>query len=70
MIKRKEALQREQTSTSIDFLTSFSNEQTVLTHMIRNIVTEELEAHEAVLQEIVNSNLKVTKQLEDETKVI
>ena len=70
MTKWKEALQREQTSTSIDFLTPFSNEETVLTHMIRNIVKEELEALEAVLQEIVNSNLKVTKQPEDETKVI
>ena len=100
MTKTKNELQREQISTSSNFLTSLPNEkETTLTHMIRiyfllrhfhgiysssftpkfptilfyvkinirklivrNFVKEELYAHEAVFQEIVSSNLKVTNE--------
>lgn len=57
MTRTKKALQREQTPTSNNFLTPLSHEEeTMLAHMIRNIVKEELQVHEAVLQEIVSSN--------------
>ena len=47
-------------------MTPFSNEEeTALAHIIRNIVKEELQSHEAIVQEIVSSHLKVTnKRLE------
>ena len=63
MARTKKALQRKQTPTSNKFLTPPSNEKEIaLLHMIRNIVKEELHAHEAVLQEIVSSNLKGTNE--------
>ena len=63
MTRTKKALQREQTPTSSNFLTPLSNkEETALAHMIGNVTKEELQAHEAVLQEIVSSNLKVTNE--------
>ena len=61
--RTKKALQREQTPTSSNFLTPLSNkEETVPAHMIGNVIKEELQAREAVLQEIVSSNLKVTNE--------
>ena len=53
-IRKKKALQPEQTSSSNNFLTPLQNEkETALAHMIRNILKEELQAHQTVLQEIV-----------------
>ena len=63
MTRTKKALQREQTPTSSNFLRPLSNkEETALAHMIGNVIKEERQAHEAVLQEIASSNLKVTNE--------
>ena len=65
-IRKKKALQLEQTSSSNNFLTPLQNEEeTALAHMIRNILKEELQAHQMVLQEIVRivrSYLKITNK--------
>ena len=63
MTRGKKQLQLEQIPTPSNFSTLLSNEEeTVLAHMVRNIVKEELQAHEVVLQEIVSSNLKITNE--------
>ena len=63
MTRTKKALQWEQTPTSRNFLTPLSNEEeTLLAHMIRSIIKEELQTHDTVLQETVSSNLKVTNE--------
>ena len=62
MTRAKKQLQQQQTPTTSNFSTPFSNKETVLANMIRNIIKEELQAYEVVLQEIVSSNLKVTNE--------
>ena len=60
---KKKQLQQEQTPTPRNFSTPLSNEEeTALAHLIRNILTEELQAHEVVLQEILSSNLKLKNE--------
>ena len=62
-VKKKKQLQQEQTPTPSNFSAPLSNEEeTALAHLIRNIVTEELQAHEVVLQEILSSNLKLKNE--------
>ena len=53
MSRKKKALQWEQTPTSSNFLMPLSNEEkAALVHINGNIVKEELQAQEAVLQEM------------------
>ena len=63
MARTKKGLQREQTPTSSNFSTPLSNEEeTALAHVIINIVKEELQAHEAALQEIASFYVKVADE--------
>ena len=53
MSRKKKALQWEQTPTSSNFSMPLSNEEkAALVHINGNIVKEELQAQEAVLQEM------------------
>ena len=64
MKSKKQQLQQEQTPAPNNFSKPLSNgEEITLAQMIRNIVKEELQAHEVVLQEIVRSNLNITNEL-------
>ena len=64
MKSKKQQWQQEQTPTPNNFSKPISNgEELTLAQMIRNIVKEELQAHEVVLQEIVRSNLNITNEL-------
>ena len=54
MSRKKKALRWEQTPTSSNFSMPLSSEEkAALVHTTGNIVEEELQAHEAVLEEIM-----------------